>query len=274
MASFIEVPGGRLRVVDEGAGPPIVLVHAGIACLDSWDALAPLLVEAGYRVVRYDARGWGQSTTEDVPFGEPADLVAVLDAAGIGRAALVGNSRGGANAFDTAIVHPDRVVAVVGVAAGLGGFDGDATPEEIELFTEMDRLESLDPPDPAAVAEIDLRVWVDGPGQPSTRVPAWIREAVRSWDEPLYADSHVSGQRTPIDPPAAERLDELRVPVLAVAGALDPTEIAQIARHLEANAPQARAIVWPDVAHMIGMEVPERLAGAIVEFLAPLPRWA
>ena len=59
-----------------------------------------------------------------------------------------------------------------------------------------------------------------------------------------------------------------------MAGALDPTEIAQIARHLEANAPQARAIVWPDVAHMIGMEVPDRLADAILEFLAPLPRWA
>ena len=274
MASFVEVPGGRLRVVDEGAGAPIVLVHAGIACLDSWDALAPLLVEAGYRVVRYDARGWGRSTTDDVAFSEPADLVAVLDAAGIGRAALVGNSRGGANTFDTAILHPDRVVAVVGVAAGLSGFDGDATPEEIELFTEMDRLESLDPPDPAAVAEIDLRVWVDGPGQPPTRVPAWIREAVRSWDEPLYVEGHVAGQLVRLDPPAAERLHELRVPVLAVAGALDPTEIAQIARHLEANAPQARAIVWPDVAHMIGMEVPERLAAAIVEFLAPLPRWA
>jgi 3-oxoadipate enol-lactonase len=274
MASFIEVPGGRLRVVDEGAGPPIVLLHAGIACLESWDAMAPMLATAGYRVVRYDARGYGGSTTDDVAFAEPADLVAVLDALGIGRAALVGNSRGGANAFDTAIAYPDRVVAVVGVAAGLSGFDGDATPEEIGLFTEMDRLESLDPPDPTAVAEIDLRVWVDGPGQPPTRVPAWIREAVRSWDEPLYAIGRVSGQRIQLDPPAAERLDELRAPILAVAGALDPTEIAQIARHLEANAPQARAVIWPDVAHMIGMEVPERLADAVVEFLAPLPRWA
>ena len=62
--------------------------------------------------------------------------------------------------------------------------------------------------------------------------------------------------------------------MLAVAGALDVGEVAQTARHLEAHAPQARAVVWPDVAHMIGMEVPERLAGAIVEFLAPLPRWS
>ena len=43
---------------------------------------------------------------------------------------------------------------------------------------------------------------------------------------------------------------------------------------LEANAPNARAVVWPDVAHMIGMEQPERLAATIVEFLAPLERWS
>jgi pimeloyl-ACP methyl ester carboxylesterase len=52
------------------------------------------------------------------------------------------------------------------------------------------------------------------------------------------------------------------------------TDVARTARHLETNAPDARAIIWPDVAHMIAMEQPERLAAAIVEFLAPLPRWS
>jgi pimeloyl-ACP methyl ester carboxylesterase len=62
--------------------------------------------------------------------------------------------------------------------------------------------------------------------------------------------------------------------VLAVAGELDVSEVVQTARHLEANAPDARALIWPDVAHMIGMEVPERLADAIVEFLERIPRWS
>jgi pimeloyl-ACP methyl ester carboxylesterase len=63
------------------------------------------------------------------------------------------------------------------------------------------------------------------------------------------------------------------VPVLAVAGGLDFSEVAATARHLAANAPDARAIVWDDVAHMIGMEVPERLTEAIVSFLAPFRPW-
>jgi pimeloyl-ACP methyl ester carboxylesterase len=123
MTSHLDVPGGRLLVVDEGSGPPIVLLHAAVADLRSWDALVPLLVAAGYRVVRFDARNFGGSTGDDVPFTYHADVLAVLDALHLERAALVGNSRGGMTALDTTIESPERVVAVVGVGAGIGGFE-------------------------------------------------------------------------------------------------------------------------------------------------------
>jgi 3-oxoadipate enol-lactonase len=270
----IGVPGGRLNVTDDGSGPPILLLHAGIADLRAWDALVPHLVGAGYRAVRYDQRGFGASTTDDVPFSNRADVLAVMDALGIGGAVLVGNSRGGQIAFDTAIEFPDRVVAVVGVGAGLGGFDGGMTPEEATLVEEMDRLESAESPDPDAIADIDVRAWVDGPGQPPTRVAASIRDAVRAMDAPQYAPERVGGQPIPLDPVASERLSDIRAPVLAIAGALDFSDVVATARHLGSGAPDARALIWDDVAHMIGMEVPERLAAAIVEFLAPLPRWS
>ena len=269
--SQLDVPGGRLHVIDEGSGPPIVLLHAGIADTRSWDGMVPLLNAAGYRTIRYDQRGAGQTTTEDVEFSRISDLLAVLDAKGIDRAVLVGNSMGGVLAFDTAIEAPDRVVAIVGVGAGLGGFDGGNTPEELAMFKQMEELEGADPVDPAAVAEIDIRVWVDGPGQPPTRVPAAIRDLVAEMD--LWDPAKPQGKPIRLAPPASERLAELRCPILAVAGELDVSEVAVTARHLEANAPTARALIWPDVAHMIGMEQPARLTGAIVEFLAPLPRW-
>ena len=116
---------------DEGAGPPLILLHAGIADLRSWDAMVPPLAAAGYRVVRFDARRLWPSTTEDVEFSPRDDLRAVMDALGIGRAVLIGNSRGGMLALDAAIESPERVVAVVGVAAGLAGFDGGSTPAEV-----------------------------------------------------------------------------------------------------------------------------------------------
>ncbi len=274
--TFVPVHGGRLHTVDEGdpSDPPIILLHAGIADLRAWDDMVQPLATEGYRVVRYDARGFGRSTTEDVEYSNRADLIAVLDALGIDRAVLVGNSRGGQIAFDTAIESPGRVAAVVGVGAGLGGFDGDSTPDEMALFERMDALQEAEPVDPGAIADIDVRIWVDGPLQPETRVPSAIREKVRLMDAPQYAPDNVRGRPIPLDPPAAARLSDLRCPVLAIAGELDATSVAQTARHLETNAPDARAVIIPNTAHMIGMEIPDRLAALIAEFLAPLPRWS
>lgn len=269
----VEVPGGRIYVEDEGAGPPLALLHAGIADARSWDRMIGPLNAAGYRTIRYDQRGTGagRTTTEDVEFSRVDDLLAVLDASDVRQAALIGNSMGGQLAFDTAITAPERIVSIVGVASGLGGFPGDETPEEAAIFKEMEEIEGQDPVDPAAVADIDIRAWVDGPGQPPTRVQPWIRDLVREMD--LWDTSKPQGKPKRLDPPANDRIAEIRCPVLVVAGELDFGEVTQVARHLEANAPNARALIWPDVAHMIGMEQPERLAAAIVEFLAPLGRW-
>lgn len=273
---FVPVPGGRIYVEVDGtpSDPPVVLIHAGIANLRAWDAMVPLVVAGGYRVVRYDMRSFGRSTTDDVDYSDRDDAVAVLDALGIVRAPFVGNSRGGMVSIDTAIEYPDRVVAVVGVGSGIGGFDGELTPIEMELVDEMEALESAVPMDPAAIADVDIRLWVDGPGQPPTRVAAAIRESIRAWDMPNYLAEHVDGRAIPLDPPAVDRLGEIRCPVLAVAGAVDLSEVAQAAHLLAAEAPNARAVILPDVAHMIGMEVPEVLAALIIDFLAPLPRWS
>ena len=62
--------------------------------------------------------------------------------------------------------------------------------------------------------------------------------------------------------------------MLAIVGDLDVSDVLATARHLEAEAPDARAMILPGVAHMIGMEAPEQLAERIVTFLAPLPRWS
>lgn len=274
MERQVDVPGGRLHSVADGAGPPIVLIHAGIADLRAWEPMVPGLVAAGYRAIRYDTRSFGSSTTEDVPFSNRADVLAVMDAWGVGRAALVGNSRGGQIAFDTAIEFPDRVVAVVGVGAGLGGHEAPPTAAEQAIFDEWDRLAALDPPDPVALTDFEVGLWVDGPLQPAGRVDASVHDLVRTMNLPLNTPGRVEGQPIVLDPPAAARLADLRCPVLAIAGDLDLTDVAATARHIEADALQARALVMPGVAHMIGLEAPARLNELIVDFLRPLGTWA
>ena len=270
----IDVPGGRLSVVDEGAGPPIVLLHAGVGDLRAWDDVVPPIAGAGYHVVRYDARGYGRSTTDDVEFSPRTEVVAVMEALGIDRAVLVGNSRGGALAIDTAIEQPSRVVAVVGVAAGVRGFDGGATPAEVEIFEAYEKLDEADPFDAEALTRFEVGIWADGPGQPPGRAAASVRERLYEMALPLNDPASVKGREIPLDPPANDRLSGLRCPVLMIAGTLDFSDTVKSAEHLAADAPNARAVVWDDVAHMIGMEQPDRLAAAITDFLAPLDRWS
>ncbi|MGZ6546051.1 MAG: alpha/beta fold hydrolase, partial [Actinomycetota bacterium] len=76
---FVDVEGGRLAYEASGAGPVVTLIHPGLWDSRTWDAQVPVLVDAGYRVIRYDVRGYGRSSR---PTGEPyssvRDLAALL----------------------------------------------------------------------------------------------------------------------------------------------------------------------------------------------------
>jgi 3-oxoadipate enol-lactonase len=265
---MVHVPGGRLAVVDEGDGPPILLLHAGIVDARAWEPLVPHLVAAGYRAIRFDARWAGRSEMEDVEFSNRADAVAVLDALGVGRACLVGNSVGGQIAVDTAVEFPTRVAALVTLGASVGGYQPESTPAEAALFEEMERLEES--ADPDAVADFDVRLWVDGIGQPEDRVPSSIRETVRAMDRDVAVRSRIPGRPIRLVPPAGERLGTLTMPVLAVAGGLDVSDVWATARHLEAVCANARAVLMPGVAHLIALEAPEAVAALVVDLLRPL----
>ncbi len=272
---FIDVPGGRLAVHDFGEGPAMVLLHASIVDAWSWEPLTPFLLDAGHRVVAFDRRGIGGSTTADVAYSDRADVIAVLDALAIDRACLVGNSIGGTIAIDTAVEHPERVAALVAIGASLAGYRVDPTPEEAALFAELERLEEHG--EPEEVADLDVRLWLDGPHQPVERVPTEIRDVTRDMAlEVARAQrdpARPSGRAIPLDPSAGKQLERLTMPVLAIAGALDVSDVAPVARHLEAEVPTARALIMPDVAHLIALEAPDALAAVILGFVAPLAPW-
>lgn len=266
-AGFVAVPGARIAYEIGGAGPAVVLIHAGIADLRMWDEQVAAL-RPRYRVLRYDCRGFGRTVTEDVPFANRADLIALLDHFGIARAALVGCSRGAAIALDAAIDHPDRVAALVWVCGGVNGHqppDAIFDPAEIALFESMESAEAA--ADWERVADLDVRLWVDGPLQPAGRAAHAVRERVRAMALNNYLSVTVFGQPQPMDPPAAQRLHELRAPTLAIVGDLDAASTADAAAFLARAVPSIRISHFPDAAHMPNMEQPERFNALLIECL-------
>jgi pimeloyl-ACP methyl ester carboxylesterase len=265
---YVPVTGGRLWAEWDGEGPGVVLAHAGIADARMWDPQWNALV-AAHRVVRYDLRGFGRSEVEHTTFSNRDDLIAVMDAAGLERAVLVGCSRAGVIVVDTALEFPDRVSGLVWVCGGLGGSDAPSTPQEEAAFERAEALEEAG--DWAAVADNDVAIWVDGIGQPAGRAPEAARELVRTMAYETYVQKKAYGDPVPLDPPAAQRLHELRGPLLAIVGTFDESATAVNADRLVAAVPGARRIDV-ETGHLPNLERPQWFTQTLLAFLTGVQR--
>ena len=274
---WIDVAGGRLAAQDEGprGGSPILLVHSAIVNRHSWDPVVPYLTGAGYRVIRYDMRGFGDSTSEPVEFIAHQDLLAVLDFFDVRHAAVAGNSMGAHFAIDAVLAAADRFVALLWIGGGINGFDRDVLPSEDELFEAEGAAEEAGDWDLAA--ELDTRIWVDGwvdgVNQPATRVDPAVRAAIKAWDRELLEPGREYGNRIKAAP-AVDRLGEIEIPTLVAIGDMDTSGTRAAAEVLAEGIEGARLVRFPKAAHIIGMEAPAELAAAMLDLLAPLPRWA
>ena len=263
---FVEVEGGQLYYETAGTGPALVLIHAGVADCRMWDEQVKVLSQH-YRVIRYDTRGFGKTTSQDVSFSNRQDIVDLLKHLGIERTAILGNSRGGQIALDFTLEHPERVTALIPVAGGVGGYEAPATDAEKLLFAEYERLEEQK--DYEMLTEFEVGVWGDGPGQPVGRADARVREQLREMIANNYRLHHQEDLKPHVlEPPAVGRLAEIHVPTLVMWGNLDFTEVGATAKLLLEHVSGAQEAFFPGVAHMISLEQPERFNAVVLDFLA------
>jgi pimeloyl-ACP methyl ester carboxylesterase len=167
-------------------------------------------------------------------------------------------------------------VAYVWVGGGIGGFSKDPAEHEDVLFTAEGEAEEAGDWDLAA--ELDTRIWMDGwRGQavePVGRVDPQVRASMKAMDRELLEPGRAYGTPKRPEPPAIERLETVAVPTLVVIGDLDTSGTRSAAEVLAERVPGARIERVPEVAHIVGMEAPDKLAALIVEHLAPLARWS
>ncbi|EQD36072.1 alpha/beta hydrolase fold protein, partial [mine drainage metagenome] len=122
MLKELPVNGAILTVEDVGMGHAIIFLHAGVADRRMWDPPFEWL-SASFRVIRWDARGFGDTPHVPGPFSYAADVLAVMDGLGVQTATLIGCSMGGSTAIRVALTEPDRVARLVLVGSGLHGFE-------------------------------------------------------------------------------------------------------------------------------------------------------
>lgn len=261
----VEVDGGRLEFDVAGDGPAVVLLHPGLWDRRTWDDQFGVFSRT-HVVLRYDARGYGRSSRPEPgkPYSHVDDLTAVLSAAGIDHTALVGCSMGGGTALDFALDHPDRVTALVLAAPAVSGIE-EGTPEEEAWFAQRQApIDELIEGGELTRAQ-DLRLatmWA----RLGSEDPAGARIREIAFDNLHELTMDESGV-TRLDPPAIERLEDIRAPTLVLPADYDPPWHGKICELLDTRIPHSRLVQIPHTDHVVNMRRPSEFNRVVLDFL-------
>jgi 3-oxoadipate enol-lactonase len=266
---YAPVYKGSLYYEIAGHGQPILLIHAGVADCKMWDDQIAFLSQH-YRVIRYDTRGYGQSSTETTQFSNRQDVLDLLNHLKVEKVNLVGISRGGQIAIDFTLEHPEQVSSLVAVAAGLSGYasplaDNDEARLEQEIFNHMNELWEKKAWD--ELTNLQVHVWADGPSQPEGRAPSNLRSYMKRVVRAGFERQDGEATPIPLAPPAINRLKEISQPTLIMVGEYDSWHTQAVADELECQIPHNRKVGIPGVAHMIPMEQPDVFNQLVLSFL-------
>lgn len=256
----VELAGERLP----GAGPAIVLLHAGVADRRAWSGVAAALADRGHDVVAYDRRGFGETPAAGAP-DHASDLRAVLEQVTDGPAWLVGNSQGGRIALDLALSAPERVAGLVLIAPAVSGApdpaDDELDPDTLRIDAAIEAAEERG--DTGAVNRLEARLWLDGPAAAEGRVHGPARELFLDMNAIALAADWPE-DAGPEEPATWQRLAEITAPTTIAWGELDLPYFADQCRELAERLGDVRAAIeLPGVAHLPGLEDPGGVAALI-----------
>ena len=263
---FVENSGAKIHWHALGKGEPLVLIM-GLGCSSAmWFRLAPRLAKQ-FRVILMDNRGAGQTSVENYVVHRvtvmASDVAAVLDAAGAGKAHVLGISMGGMIAQEFALNHPARVRSLVLAATNCGGpyaipaqpkvwgllfSKGSRTPEE---YLAAMRPYTFARKTPAHVVEQDHLV----------RLASY--PVLRGYQAQLYGLMGWS---------AYARLPEIKCPTLVLHGKEDQLIPPENGRLLAERIPGAELVEMNDASHWIPSDQLDATVDAVQSFIGkPLP---
>jgi pimeloyl-ACP methyl ester carboxylesterase len=252
-----------------GEGSDVLLIHAGVTDRRSWRPLVDFL-DDDRRYVSFDMRGYGETTYEPEDYFAHQDALAVMDAAGLESAVVIGSSMGGRAAINLALASPDRVAALVLIGSAISGEPRTADdPEPIATFGRL--IEAAEERgDLAEVNRLEAHLWLDGPNSDEGRVAGPVRDLFLDMNGRALAAPDPGDEPEELD--AWSRLEELAMPVLVLIGTLDLPDIREHAKAIADRVPQGRFVELEGVAHLPHLEADPACLSAVADFLAAARR--
>lgn len=264
-ATFAKVRDTRVRFVDVGQGPPVVLVHGFAASLDTWAPVIPELAKH-HRVIALDLKGFGWSGRPkgDYSPAAQAELVwSLLDERGVDKTAMVAHSWGSSVALAMALSHPERVERIA-------LYDAWVYEEQLPSFFVWARAGGIGelmfdmfydqrPADKIALAFYDKRYVTQ-------ELVDHTREMQQRPGTTAAALAAVRGQRYARVQDEYKTIDK---PVLLLWGREDKVATVEVGERLSRDLPNSRLVVYPRCGHFPMIEAREASTRELVDFLRP-----
>ncbi len=266
----IGTAAGEISTMQAGSGPPVVMLHGLGATKASFLPTVAALADH-HRAIAIDLPGFGDSVKPlRAPYHAPyfaGAVVALLDALGLERADVVGNSMGGRVAIELGLRHPERVRRLALLAPSLAWLRDRPWAPLLRLVPPQ--LGALQPA-PRALVEGIVRRAV--PGAADGWTAAGVDEFLRSYLTPAgRAAFYAAARNIYLEEPHGEkgfwtRLPRLEAPSLFVWGRQDMVVPLRFARHVRAAVPAARHLEL-NCGHVPQLERPQVTHDAILRFL-------
>jgi pimeloyl-ACP methyl ester carboxylesterase len=246
---------------EDGSGPAVVLLHAGIADRRMWSEQIDVLARTGLRAIALDLQGFGDAPLLSGPQAPWQDVIETLDELELEQVALVGCSFGGLIAQRIAFIAPERISRLALISSPVDGIE----PSE-RLRAAWEREEEAHE---AGDIEAAVRAVVEAWTLPDAA--AALRESVAEMQRRIFeVQAGVDELDEASDPLAdgPDGLGRLTVPVLLAVGELDMSDFHEAADVLGAILPGARRETIAGAGHLAPMEQPMAFNELLLDFLA------
>lgn len=254
--TVIQNGDGRIEVLSQGDGPVIVLLPSLGRSAADFDAIAGRLVDAGYRVLRPQPRGIGQSVAPLTGINlhdYASDVAAVIEHEKKGPAFVVGHAFGNRVARMLATDRPELVTAVALVAANIG--KAPSTPQVREAIRN-----SANPalPDEERIKALQFAFFAPG-NDPRVWLTGWYPD--------VLAAERAAGDRTSRE----EDFAAGQAPILYVQPAHDPLAHVEDAKAYKAKfADRVTVVVIEHASHAVVVEQPKAVSEALIDYARKL----
>jgi pimeloyl-ACP methyl ester carboxylesterase len=258
--------GVGVNVLEEGAGPAVVLVHGLPGSAYDWRPTSAALAARGRRAIAYDRVGYGWSDARpDGAFSvasNAGELLALLDAMGLEGVTLVGWSYGGSTAIAAAERDASRIARLVLVGSGGPGMEESQPPRAVArvLFSApvLGWLHAVPPLARGLQAQVSRQAFSAG-AEPDWWRPTLAANFGRAHTPTSWRSEGGAMMDAPLPEPS-----RLALPILVLHGDDDRLVPVEVGRELARLAPDARLVVVPGGSHMLPITHPDLVADEIV----------